>query len=36
MFRADAQRAIDKLDGFGFDNLILRVEFAAPRPERPM
>ncbi len=36
MFRADAQRAIDKLDGFGYDNLILRVEFAAPRPERPM
>ena len=29
----DAQRAIDKLDGFGYDNLILRVEWAAPRAE---
>jgi len=34
--RADAQRAIERLDGHGYDNLILRVEFAAPRPERQM
>jgi translation initiation factor 3 subunit G len=31
--RDDAQRAIDKLDGYGYDNLILRVEWAAPRTE---
>ena len=30
----DAQRAIDKLDGYGYDSLILRVEGAAPREER--
>ena len=30
----DAQRAIDKLDGYGYDSLILRVEWAAPREER--
>ena len=33
--REDAQRAINKLDGFGFDNLILRVEWAAPREPKP-
>jgi len=32
--REDAQRAIDKLDGYGYDNLILRVEWAAPRAEK--
>lgn len=29
--RADAQRAIDKLNGYGYDNLILQVQFAKPR-----
>ena len=33
--RDDANRAIEKLNGFGYDNLILRVEYAAPRAERP-
>lgn len=32
--RDDAQRAIDKLDGYGYDNLILRVEWAAPRERK--
>ncbi|KAK9917525.1 hypothetical protein WJX75_005305 [Coccomyxa subellipsoidea] len=32
--REDAARAVAKLDGHGYDNLILRVEFAAPRAER--
>ncbi|EFN55086.1 hypothetical protein CHLNCDRAFT_24218 [Chlorella variabilis] len=32
--REDALRAISKLDGFGYDNLILSVSMAAPRPER--
>ena len=35
VYRADAQHAIDKLDGYGYDSLILRVEWAAPRAERP-
>lgn len=29
--REDAQRAINKLDGYGYDNLILSVSWAAPR-----
>lgn len=29
--RADAQRAIDKLNGHGYDNLILQVQWAKPR-----
>jgi len=32
--RDDAARAIKALDGYGYDNLILRVEWAAPRAER--
>lgn len=32
--REDAAKAIDKLDGYGYDNLILRVEWAQPRAER--
>ncbi|KAK9815263.1 hypothetical protein WJX72_000878 [[Myrmecia] bisecta] len=34
MYKDDAQRAIEKLDGYGYDNLILRVEWAQPRAER--
>ena len=33
-YREDAAKAIDKLDGYGYDNLILRVEWAQPRAER--
>ena len=33
--RDDANKAIEKLNGFGYDNLILRVEHAAPRADRP-
>lgn len=32
--REDASRAISNLDGYGYDNLILRVEWAQPRAER--
>lgn len=34
LHKDDAARAVEKLDGHGYDNLILRVEFAAPREER--
>ncbi|DBA83794.1 hypothetical protein WJX77_005203 [Trebouxia sp. C0004] len=34
VYRDDAAKAIDKLDGYGYDNLILRVEWAQPRAER--
>ncbi|KAG8072688.1 hypothetical protein GUJ93_ZPchr0006g45168 [Zizania palustris] len=30
--REDADKAISKLNGYGYDNLILRVEWATPRP----
>ncbi|KAL6183178.1 hypothetical protein ACLB2K_044589 [Fragaria x ananassa] len=30
--REDGQKAINKLNGYGYDNLILSVEWAAPRP----
>lgn len=32
---AEAQKAIDRLDGHGYDNLILHVEFSKPREEDP-
>ena len=31
----DAQNAIDKLNGYGYDNLILHVEWAQPREQKP-
>ena len=33
--REDAQRAINKLDGYGYDNLILSVSWSAPREPKP-
>lgn len=35
VYREHADKAIQKLDGWGYDNLILRVEWAQPRAERP-
>jgi len=31
--RSDAERAIEKLNGHGYDNLILQVQFAKPRAQ---
>jgi len=33
--REDAQAAIDKLNGHGYDHLILQVEWAKPREDKP-
>jgi len=33
--KEDGERAIAKLNGYGYDNLILHVEWAQPREERP-
>lgn len=33
--RTEAQNAIDKLNGHGYDNLILHVEWAKPREDKP-
>ena len=33
--RDDGERAIAKLNGYGYDNLILHVEWAQPREQRP-
>eukprot|EP00199_Chlamydomonas_sp_CCMP681_P002787 CAMPEP_0119106964 /NCGR_PEP_ID=MMETSP1180-20130426/7835_1 /TAXON_ID=3052 ORGANISM="Chlamydomonas cf sp, Strain CCMP681" /NCGR_SAMPLE_ID=MMETSP1180 /ASSEMBLY_ACC=CAM_ASM_000741 /LENGTH=309 /DNA_ID=CAMNT_0007092379 /DNA_START=21 /DNA_END=950 /DNA_ORIENTATION=- len=33
--RDEGERALKALNGFGYDNLILRLEWAAPRAERP-
>lgn len=32
--KEEAERAREKMDGFGFDNLILRVEYSKPREEK--
>lgn len=32
--RDHAQKAIERLNGYGYDNLILHVEWAQPRAER--
>ncbi|KAG7444343.1 translation initiation factor eIF3g [Guyanagaster necrorhizus] len=32
--RAHAQRAMEKMNGFGYDNLILSVQWSQPRPEQ--
>lgn len=31
--REDGEKAIKKLNGYGYDNLILSVDWAAPRPK---
>merc|ERR1712137_703707 len=33
--RSDAQRAFDKLQGYGYDHLILKLEWAKPSPKDP-
>ena len=32
--KEDAERAINKPNGYGYDNLILRVEWSTPRPNK--